>query len=372
MFKHLTHTLKLGLAALTILTAGAGAAFATHDHSAEPVDIVNDCSGDDIFSAPSYCTVAVVNCIAAPFDSSCATTLGTKAHTVAKVRYCGEASHRAEPACASTVAGVNAASWAKQNPDAAESVATVTRGQKRFVKGTASGLDVTGVKIYTSVHNNSTRGRLNFSTAEFNDRALGGEATDGVAFFFASSGFYAGILSGTDLGAPVDNPAGTTASWVGQLQTIFFDTKKDFVLEVTFGGTGDNAGSIEAFVHRQSRDPYYNYYAHHFHLKGDFDDSGLITGTIDAGKFTNNDREDTSGTRWAGVLTGLIGQEGAVGVFHSNGSLYAGGFVARPPTTEPKEGETYTETKFLNDTCAADPLQTNIKSFAIWNMRMTA
>ncbi len=357
MFKYLTRTLKLGLTTLTILTAGAGAAFAQPAGFDTAIDPIDDCLNSGS-RGPRYCTVQVVNCINNPFDSGCARTLGTKAHTVAKVRYCGEASHRAEPACASTVAGVNAAHWAnpenwEDNPSKVPTNVPnpIANGQSHFLKGTATGLN-TGDDIERE------KGALYFDIATFNGRALDGDATDGVAFFHgwdtstsnrgtSNRRFYAGILSGTDLGAPVDNPAGTTASWVGRFQAVNHITNQDFVLEVTFGSDIEGkAGSIEAFVYRQGTSQSYAFYRH-FYLKGDFDNSGLITGTVNLGNFTVNGRENTTGFRRPGILTGLIGQEGAVGAFHSNGSWYAGGFIARPPSD--------LDTAFLNTTCSADP-----------------
>ncbi len=338
MFKYLTHNLKLGLTTLTILTAGAGAAFAQPAGFATAIDPIADCSSGG-FRAPSYCTIAVVNCIHNPFGSGCATTLGTKAHTVAKVRYCGEAINRTKSACASTVAGANAAMWAKQHPDAL----TTPSAGNQFLKGTADGVDTAGVTI-------RQRGALYFDTATFDGRALGGDATDGVAFFSnigSPHSYYAGILSGTDLGAPLTQRSGT-ASWVGQFQALYNRANRDFVLEVTFGGTGDVAGSIEAFVQQDNR-------TRSYHLKGDFDNRGLITGTVDYGGFTDNDRDNSTRTP-NGTLTGLIGQEGAVGAFHRDGGWwYSGGFIARPPSA--------LDTAFLNTTCSADPFTNKDQEF---------
>ena len=325
MFKTLTRTLKLGLTTFAILTAGgfAGTAFA----QTYADDRVGYCANNP---SSSLCPRQVDNCIAYPFGTStysygsggCAGTFTAQELIVARVRYCSKSANRSKSVCGTTVANPNAANWAKQNPDA---VTTPTAGVSRFLKGTADGVDTGSFSVDGDHH-----GALNLNTATFNGRALGGDATDGVAFFKGEgSTFYTGILSGTDLGAPVTQTSGT-ANWVGQFQSVWHSTNQDFVLEVTFGGTGGVAGSIEAFVHKQSGDRYYGI-ASHFHLKGTFDDSGLITGTVDAGNFTDNDRDNPTGSnRRPGVLTGLIGQEGAVGAFHSNGSTYAGGFVARP------------------------------------------
>ncbi|MGU9963726.1 MAG: hypothetical protein ACNYPD_06415 [Candidatus Halichondribacter symbioticus] len=345
MFKYLKRNLKLGLTTLTILTAGAGAAFAQPAGFDTAIDPIADCSSGGFFRKPNYCTAAVVNCITNPFGSGCATTLGTKAHTVAKVRYCGEASHRTESACASTLAGANAAMWAKQHPDAPT---TTIAGPSQFLKGTEAGLDIGDRRL-----TDNRRGALYFDTATFDGRALSEDATDGVAFFAGTYNgnykYFAGILSGTDLGAPVTGIAGTTASWVGQFQVFNFATDRDFVLEVTF----DNAssGSIESFVQYRHGGLGVGY----FHLNGTFDNSGLISGRIDAGKFTNSHRNSPTGTRYDGPLTGLIGQEGAVGAFHTDGVGYSGGFVARPPSA--------LDTAFLDRTCSADPFTNKHQEF---------
>ncbi len=327
MFKTLKRNLKLGLTALAILTAGgfAGTAFAQTYAN----DRVGYCANNP---SSSLCPRQVDNCIAYPFGTStysygsggCARTFTAQELIVARVRYCGKSANRSKSVCRTTVARPNAANWAKQNPSA---LTTPTTNRNQFVKGTADGVDIGNFRVW-----NNYRETLNLNTATFNGRALGGDATDGVAFFASSSyTYYVGILSGTDLGAPVTQRSGT-ANWVGQFQAMWFETNRDFVLEVTFGGAGNKAGSIEAFVDRKGGQ---FYDAHnstkYFYLKGDFDDSGLITGTVDVGDFINKDRDRPTGTtRYAGVLTGLIGQEGAVGVFHSHSNRYGGGFVARP------------------------------------------
>ncbi len=326
MFKTLKRNLKLGLTTLTILTAGgfAGTAFAQSYSN----DRVGYCAK---YPSSSLCPRQVDNCVNYPFGTStyyygsggCARTFTAQELIVARVRYCGKSANRSKSVCRTTVARPNAANWAKQNPNV---LTTPTAGVDQFLKGTADGVDTGSLSVWGSYE-----GSLNLNTATFNGRALGGDATDGVAFFIDTRGhFHTGIFSGTDLGAPVTQTSGR-ANWVGQFKAVWWDTNQDFVLEVTFGGDGNKAGSIEAFVDRKGGRFYSSYdYTKYFYLKGDFDNSGLITGTVDVGDFTNKDRNRPTGIRRPGVLTGLIGQEGAVGAFHSNGDWYAGGFVARP------------------------------------------
>ena len=161
-----------------------------------------------------------------------------------------------------------------------------------------------------------------------------GDASDGVAFFFASAARnangYAGILAGTDLGA-VPPPTTENATWNGQIRALGYFTEKDFELEIDFSDR-----SVEAFVQvkNDEDDPL------HFLIEGNFDGTtGVINGTVELGDYTGNLRTATpldNPARGSGMLTGLIGIEGAVGVFLKNPNdtgksfNFAGGFVAAP------------------------------------------
>ncbi len=180
---------------------------------------------------------------------------------------------------------------------------------------------------------------------------LADDMDSGVAFFgngislstlTVGSQSYAGLLAGTDLGAPINDVA-QVGEWKGQFkslggyyyggatradQYIATAVDTDFTLTVTFGtvsGVPDSAGSIEAFVSTSGID-------RRFLLAGTYDNKGVITGTVLAGLFNNDDKSNPSATI-NGTLTGLIGQAGAVGAFISNAANYnyAGGFVASLP-----------------------------------------
>ena len=366
----ITRGLKLGLTAITILTAGgfAGTAFAE-------VQIIDDfverCSGT---STETGCTTAVKLCITNPFGAGCAATFGgddetivinndltlkvKNAHAVAKVRHCANQplpsdSDLATHVCRDIWGGANAANWVKKNPTALD-VPTGRRGRwGRFLKGTADGLNE------GEARNIQHQGSLNLKTATFNGVALGGDATDGVAFFWGEYRPFSGIFSGTDLGAPVTELSGT-ASWVGRWQYGDETSAKDFVLEVDF----DNQ-TVDAFVKLRDPSPW------SFYLAGNYDDSGIITGNFEVGPYENKERRIVTanygnsaffngtfrgtkyGTHVKGVVTGLIGQDGAVGAFTARGVdlqgtgsyTYAGGFVARPA------GLVTGAQTFLDDTC---------------------
>ena len=229
-----------------------------------------------------------------------------------------------------TELAVNFADWTGSFGSEPATAPTAGTPQSEFLQATGDTLNVGSLKAVGRV-NPITVTALNLSTATFDGAPLGGDAEDGVAFFQGYSAddeaVYAGIFDTTDLGAPITaNDA--RAEWRGQFQVVgagSIDT--DFTLEVTFGGQAAAAGSIEAFVLQAAVGNFYHY------LKGTFSDAGVISGTTAAGVYTDGDRTTPLGNTFDGVLTGLIGQDGAVGAFHSHAGGYAGGFVATPTDT---------------------------------------
>ena len=189
--------------------------------------------------------------------------------------------------------------------------------------------------------------------------ASGGDSNDFVGWrdgFVAglhSRTHYAGLSINTDLGAPISGTSGMTANWRGVFAVG--DTKTDFTLTITFadGGGGTIAARIRAFVNPTSLTAGAFYYD----LDGDFDaTSGLITGKIYYGQALGNARLTETG-----VLTGLIGTDGAVGAFYSNAigpSGYSGGFVASDNVTEFDDTnvryETWARSLLLGDTPDTD------------------
>ncbi len=189
---------------------------------------------------------------------------------------------------------------------------------------------------------------LDLETAKFSidgtPVSLGGDAEDGMAYFHGKaksqrhSGNYAGIFSKTDLGAPLTTPSDDepkTVRWVGSFREEHY-SPRDFILEVNF-----DKKSIEAFIAGLG------YNNPDYLLKGDYDDSGLISGTVTAGSFRGNDRDQPGYISQRLILTGLIGKEGAVGLYIRGG--YRGGFVARPADLV-NGAET-----FLDSICTEDP-----------------
>ncbi len=185
----------------------------------------------------------------------------------------------------------------------------------------ATALDSTGAG------NAGDKGSLNLDTATFKGEAFDGEAADGVSWFWDSTNTrgYAGILSGTDLGAPLVQTG--TAKWHGHFQATG-GLSRDFILEIDFTNS-----MIEALVYHTGT----NYY----HLAGSFGANGVITGEVNYGTFSDLTARTPMDSRADnGILTGLIGAQGAVGAFISGtgdknaitsaAPNYAGGFVANP------------------------------------------
>ena len=126
--------------------------------------------------------------------------------------------------------------------------------------------------------------------------------------------YYAGILSGTNLGAPVSQDL-PVANWQGQIgwsapvrnNNTLPPEPMDFTLNINFADSTIN-GQVDlanspAFV-----------------VSGSFTPRGLITGTT---SYNNNN----------GTLRGLIGEQGAVAAFISDENAnagYSGGFVVCP------------------------------------------
>nr|MCA8835097.1 hypothetical protein [Pseudomonadota bacterium] len=165
--------------------------------------------------------------------------------------------------------------------------------------------------------------KLDFSEFTYGGQSLGLSAADGLAYFggqFAGSRRdYAGIYGTTDLGAPIADD-GFSATWAGKFQ--FGSDSKDFDLKVTFSST---TGTLDGFIKNFTG-------GFDFLIDGEFDAKGVITGGVHLANFMNDVQTDIADGDHNGILSGIIGSDGAVGVFHGT-SGYSGGFVAIPTTT---------------------------------------
>nr|MCA8834421.1 hypothetical protein [Pseudomonadota bacterium] len=168
----------------------------------------------------------------------------------------------------------------------------------------------------------------------------------GIGFFIApslnskTSQYFGGLLPTTDLGAPLTDVS-KNGTWTGTIAGITNDdalTNTELKLQVMFGDTFANGvGTIKSIatgttalgaVNVETR-PGAIPYMSTFNFDGGFNAQGVITGTV-----AHTNGKPIDGGTVNGVFNGLIGVDGAVGVFKSNDSQafgFIGGFVANPP-----------------------------------------
>ena len=257
-------------------------------------------------------TLAESSCASNPFDPAnpgCA--ILTKFEMIVRT-YC-KASH--VTGCPTATYDAWVASFPDNAPLLASNLAP-TAGNK-FLQGKETGLNTTGLGDFTA-------DSFNFQTATYNGMLFGGNATEGVAFQYGNIGgkryFYAGLLSGTDLGPPLTTV--TNATWYGRIVVLqnraWYLTPAGKIygdIDLTVNYDGDNNGTIGGV---------YGEYT----VNGTFDSKGIMGGNVTRSKIDTYTRRtfigDSNATttttysfqrRVVGPLTGLIGQTEAVGVF---------------------------------------------------------
>ncbi|MCA8834781.1 MAG: hypothetical protein K8953_06795, partial [Proteobacteria bacterium] len=282
-------------------------------------------------------------CMLDPFTRPGCTNLDTIMDI--RTNYCGESANAVKEEC-----NVTHTDWAASvgNP-AITQVITVGQERNQFLNAAEDGFSRGG---------NEGRGDsgtlktyfLNFDGTTGD--GFSGEAADrkpptinSVAYFFElRSGkgyYYAGLDSRVDLGKPNFQNTGT-ATWDGQFQVLLGARPEDILEDaVDFKLTIDfETQSIESSLIQHGSTNNY------FHLEGCYDSKGVIDGTVNytqlAAAITEGDRTTIMNHEEPeGILTGLIGEQGAIGAFLSgtgdksnitggtdadNG--FAGGFVA--------------------------------------------
>ena len=199
-----------------------------------------------------------------------------------------------------------------------------------FIRGTAKGID----GIYTP-----------FAPARVGGFHLTGDTDNGIAFGFintdtdindhATGLHFAGLLSGADVGAPIN--AQTEAFWTGSIggfingQAI---STTNFRLRVGFNGTVGSITNSNALEDRFGTQSPVSLRGRFFAFNGTFNADGVLTGTVESSA-----NFDLVGARQAGTFNGIVGQAGVLGVFKSDadtttsGVQYAGGFAVVPSGT---------------------------------------
>ncbi|MCA8833543.1 MAG: hypothetical protein K8953_00530, partial [Proteobacteria bacterium] len=183
-----------------------------------------------------------------------------------------------------------------------------------------NGLDDTGRTNYGRVVSGANfaggtiaRFALDFGSDSltYGDYPLGADATGGVAGFWQANGAhrYAGLLSSTNVGAPI-NSIGQSGAWRGRfvvyraISNLIFTTHRDFTLNVTFDAGGGGTLTMANITDSQTSTNNYRM------VGGKYDERGVISGKINFHHTTNS-----TNFVFSSFLTGLIGQDGAVGAF---------------------------------------------------------
>ncbi len=146
----------------------------------------------------------------------------------------------------------------------------------------------------------------------------------------------AGLLAGTDLGAPLDNNF-VSAVWSGKIRSYVFGglyAATDFHLNIAYTGSGGTVRSINAATGGTEGPVSLDGFAvdgSTIDISGSFTNAGVMSGTANV--------DDGFGGTPEGTFIGLIGADGAIGAFKDNGNNadFIGGFVvakaATPPST---------------------------------------
>ena len=135
---------------------------------------------------------------------------------------------------------------------------------------------------------------------------------------------YAGLLSTTNVGAPFTDANPPAAEWTVIIQVANTMPSAPSTLDVTFTG---GAGTIKTKSSESIILPHPNTSVAQptITMDGQFGSNGVIYGSV---VYTSTGDFIVNGV---GTLSGLIGVDGAVGVFtRANDIPYGGGFVARP------------------------------------------
>ena len=221
------------------------------------------------------------------------------------------------------------------NPNDACDIEHAT-ARTNYVAGEAAGLrdnsGAVGGNIVKHTSNLNDVGYVADNNGAYPDQSVSGFALVYIPevrngdIITSQSRYYAGLLSGTDVGAP-PHSSFARAEWVGKLTLINKGTLEmaDFKLDVDF-----HARAIGALDRIYSVD-YVVTTLGNFYINGKFTTKGIIYGTTSL-----IDEMEAKSSR--GTLTGVIGENGAVGAFISSGAgldvntlgEYAGGFVAAP------------------------------------------
>ena len=278
------------------------------------------CATADNATAPQ-CRGAIVSnpCILDPTRPDCGADYADNRKQ--RMAFCTKHSNAQNPICASILSRPTFATWVQSFETAPFTHVSKARAgdenRSEFLQITANGLNIgdsVGIaRDDDTIDGYSVRGG---GAAFAKDGGVSGFSSVKFNTFHDTIRAYAGILSGTDLGAPLavpeSSPDGSAiAVWRGVLYSSYLQSNR---FKVSIDLANKSIYAVDKFS-------YFSTYI----VNGTFNDHGVITGSF----------AYTYGTRNSpGILTGLIGDGGLIGAFISSEDAYfgySGGFAASPP-----------------------------------------
>ena len=193
---------------------------------------------------------------------------------------------------------------------------STTRG---FLQGTPTGLIDTGITVDAGVVSDFSSQAIRLGKAQ--------DGADGFAVLASRQGRYAGLLSETDLGAPLPIEAAATVEWTGSLHYANSSTNNRALSESpdALVLTVDvNDGTLTSNRVRVPLGQASSATPRMIEINGTFGNHadglpvGVLGGIISLYNGAAKEKD--------GDLVGLIGAEGVLGVFHTSG--FIGGFQA--------------------------------------------
>ncbi len=279
------------------------------------------CAIADNATAPQ-CRGAIVSdpCILDPTRPDCGADYADNRKQ--RMAFCTKHSNAQNPICASILSRPTFATWVQSFETSPFTHVSKARAgdenRSEFLQITANGLNIgdsVGIaRDDDAIDKYSVRGG---GAAFAKDGGVSGFSSVKFNTFHRTIRAYAGILSGTDLGAPLAVPesppdgAAPIAVWRGVLYSSYLQSNR---FKVSIDLANKSIYAVDKFS-------YFSTYI----VNGTFNDHGVITGSF----------AYTYGTRNSpGILTGLIGDGGLIGAFISSEDAYfgySGGFAASPP-----------------------------------------
>ena len=247
-------------------------------------------------------------CLRNPFGQGCTYYYTARLN---RMNFCTQATNKNHTLCAEILATPKVALWAQSLDTYPASAPSRADTGNKFLLGGELYLDTGDLfpgerlpKVWPS------------STID----VPGGFLTDGYGYFQytppdGETRYYAGLLLTAEAGAPLELPAegaAPSATWSGYFDSTYSGRKIPIAFDVNFAN--------RTFVGNATKD------TARYTIDTTFNATGFLSGTIGL---------ELDSVTSAGVVTGLIGDAGAIGAFISDAGVaqgYSGGFIVTPPS----------------------------------------